>query len=260
MPRRKIFILCFAIFYFVSVALISGCVSITKAKVEPTRVEGPIDTNFAARFEDAGSASKVIIVNSPGGLPSAALKTAKWIRKQEIDIIINNACFSACAEYLLAAAASSDHQTLVFKNRPLIGFHWNAPMLESIMKKNLSDDFSHCDFSDTENLAQLHNDTGVNHLFWMKVIENLGANLSDYRLNGEGCPQIRARFKNVLWLPNSEGLQRDFGLRFEGGVCSDDLRSCNQRIDQNWRSGTRLMVADELHISRGAVSGESIDN
>lgn len=243
MKKIKFFVVIFFLF-------LCSCEIQSEQVKKATRVEGPIDERLEHEFLEAIENSDVIILNSLGGFPSSSFKIADVIIERNINIIVDDICASACAEHILPASQRFKTQGLRFENEPIIGFHWNAAMLEALMKEQYSSEFKHCSFSDTYVSLDLQEGSGVNSQFWKAVKEKLGANGSEYKLDPKGCPLIKVKFENAFWLPDSNSLRNQYGLDFTGKVCADEPKKCMERIDRDWREGTRIVIGNEIYISK----------
>jgi len=150
---------------------------------------------------------------------------------------------SACAEFLLPAA-----NKIIFIQDPMIGFHW-SPILNENEYVRASGEFSKCDLSDYEYQKNLHRENQLNEDFWLEVEKRLV--LQSYKVGLDGCNTGKRKFKNTMWLPTSQQLKNLLGLKFEGKVCSDDLKACKMTVNQNWKKGKRVVIGDTVHISEG---------
>jgi hypothetical protein len=201
---------------------------------------------------------KELIFISPGGLPSDALEIAEEIKKRQYKVVISQICLSACAEYILPVAKTlefrypADKENVPNPHAPLIGFHWNAMMIEYLMRENAKYDLEYCSFSDSKKLNELQRKSRVNNEFWKKVMVKLGRSdfTVDYRANE--CPWKIMKFENDFWFPTSKQLRNEYNLKFKGSVCADDYNSCTKVIDSLWPKGHRFVIGDRLYVSHGA--------
>ncbi len=255
-----------SVFFIVAVFSILSCSVEKKQKAgENSPAEGKINSYYLAgplrervknsvlSLEDG---YKELIFISPGGLPSDALEIANEIIDKKYKIIISQLCLSACAEYILPAAKSIEFrypapkENVPTPHAPLIGFHWNAMMIEHLMRENAEYGLEHCTFSDSKNLNALQLNAGVNNEFWKEVLVKLGRSdfTVDYRANE--CPWKIMEFENDFWFPTSKQLRKMYKLKFKGSVCADDYESCTQAIDSLWPKGHRFVIGDRVYVSQ----------
>ncbi|MFV0575435.1 MAG: hypothetical protein ACK5NC_08510 [Vibrio sp.] len=62
-----------------------------------------------------------INIDSPGGSVDVAMDFAEWMRDNKIKLVIENECFSSCANYFIPAAAS-----VLVKSGTIVGWHGGA--------------------------------------------------------------------------------------------------------------------------------------
>jgi len=218
-------------------------------KPESYIIEGPLHDEFVQDIVSLGSRYDELIITSPGGYPSRAMIVVEEIIKRKYKISIYKLCVSACAEYLLPAG--NVNAKITFIENPIVGFHWSAMLTEHIMRENLQDNIDHCSFSDSKELIKLQERGGTNPNNWRETLKQLGVDYSEYRLDKDGCPEIKIKFENEYWLPTSKQLREVYLLDFEGGVCADNIDTCAKTIDGIWAKGSRIVVGDEVYVSKG---------
>jgi len=82
--------------------------------------EGGIDSDEYTRFEKVFDREvETLIVNSGGGETMAAIKIAKKIYEQKIDVIVRETCLSSCANYIFTAGRRRIIDNVI------VGFHGN---------------------------------------------------------------------------------------------------------------------------------------
>ena len=110
------------------VFFLTGC----EVKKEIPTFEGMIThvsvSNFIA-LNDSNNINLTFKVNSLGGDESAALDLAEFLLKRNTTIIVDGACTSACAFYLLAAS-----QKVIIQKNSLVSFHTNSVFLDKYFK------------------------------------------------------------------------------------------------------------------------------
>lgn len=98
---------------------------------------------------------KQLIINSGGGDELAALKLAKEISKQNIDVVVDGACISACAHILLPAA-----RKVFIVEDSVIGFHGNIFGWLELFARTNQDEYNDL-LEDSAAIAKFLNSTGV---------------------------------------------------------------------------------------------------
>lgn len=125
--------------------LLAGC-SPANSNANESRVEltgmsivisGRIDDRAADKFaslvKDRTPAIRRVVVSSAGGDGPAALRIAKLIRNMGMDVVVDGACVSACAQNLFLAG----HRKFV-KRGSVIAFHTSPDLLEKILRSSVS--------------------------------------------------------------------------------------------------------------------------
>lgn len=205
-----------------------------------------VDDDLVDKFEEFdGKINFIVKLNSGGGLPQDALKISDIMLRNKTGVIINRACLSACAETILPSATIVE-----FQNTPIIGFHWNSTMNFDMLRR-YGGDLRLCDLTTVERQKSLLSTKGMNVDFWKETEKRLVLEHYEIVPRGYACPWKRREFKNHMWLPTSEQLRNLWGLEFKGSVCADDFQRCTWKIDRRWKKGTRIVVGDEVYISRG---------
>lgn len=218
--------------------LFSGC-----AKVPV--VEGRIDQDFLDKLEKSIEKSPTIILSSGGGEVLKAFEAAKVLDSANVTIIVDDNCSSACAEDLLPAG-----KDIIFRNSPLIGFHWNSFMNRSQMVR-FGGDVSSCSSVGLANQKYIYGLKGLNVDFWRETEARLDLQFYQVVPNGKLCPNKRRKFKNYLWLPDSQHIRKKWGLKFKGSVCADNFEKCKGKVDAKWKKGTRVVIGERIYVSEG---------
>ncbi len=235
--------------FLMRLAALCICIFLLSCLSDPSiEISGRIDESVNQKLQSLNSNHARIVVSSGGGLPDSALSMARQIEDAENDLVILGVCNSACAEYLLPAANS-----LIFQDNPIIGFHWNAMMIESLYKRHGRKDLEYCTHQDSKELYNLHVRSQVTPKFWQETFSRLGHSHFSLDYKVDECPWKKMAFENHLWLPTSEQLRNLWGLKFSGSVCADNFNVCKEKIDVRWAKGTRIVVGDEVYISKGRL-------
>lgn len=222
---------------------ISGC-----SNSNQLQLSGRIDEEMFNKFEKLNKPGKQIVLSSGGGETILSYKIARNIELNENIVVIKGECLSACAEDILAAAKG-----VIFKSEPLIGFHWNSYMNRAQMIR-YGGDVSLCTSKGIDNQKYLYDLKKLNLDFWKEIERRLVLERFQVVPKTNACPWKHREFKNRMWLPTSDQLKNLWGLQFDGSVCADNIEYCQKKIDGRWKAGSRIVVGDEVYVSKGQSS------
>ena len=205
----------------------------TVSETAPNYIYGQINDITKVQVLNVNGQYEKLVFHSPGGYPSGSMVIADEIIKHKYVVDIDTLCVSACAEYILPAAnaanAANKDVGVNFINKPIIGFHWNAMMIEHEMRTGIKEGVQECDFSSSQQLKSLQVLGNVNPAFWKATLKKLGTSKFQYQEDGSRCPKIKMGFENEYWLPTSNQLSVQFKLNFNGEVCADDFDFCAKK-------------------------------
>lgn len=204
-----------------------------------------INDDLVRQFQELDRQNLTIHLNSYGGSPVSAHEISKIMVANKFKLIVNKECQSACAETILPSA-----EHVEFVNEPIIGFHWNSLMTFDLTRR-YGGDLTLCNLKEVEDQKALLLSKDMNIDFWKQTEKRLVLEHYEVIPKTGGCPWKRRRFKNNMWLPTSKQLRSLSGLTFTGSVCSDDFDKCTKKIDRTWKKGIRIVVGDEVYISKG---------
>lgn len=226
---------------------ISACSDVSNGELSG---EPPITINkfnlpkILERIETASESNQPLVFNSYGGSTFFSLLLSSQI-DEKLNIVVDQECTSNCAEIIMPSAKS-----LLFKNRPIIGFHGNTTSYRYYVEQSNLNDKSQCNWVYEENFQKLIKAKAINPNFWVEQMDRLQPKVSFKLIRGE-CPQINYNFKNHIWLPNSDQLKNLMNIRFQGSICADNYRRCSKRVDRRWAKNTRVVIGDKVYVSRG---------
>lgn len=186
-----------------------------------------------------------VVFNSTGGRTSVSLKISDIILEEDLSIKVDRFCLSNCAEILLPAA-----KNVYFENAPLIGFYGSMLSYEGFTKLHAKKNANLCNWVYARRQEELLERKNLSKGFWKEQMLRLKPNIS-FEYKPDSCPWRVYKFENQIWLPTGEQLEEIWGLDFTGSVCADDLNSCSKRVNKRWRKGTRIVIGDTLHVSKG---------
>lgn len=232
--------------------LLSSCIFALVGCIEhPTYFHGYIDNEFIDFLEQDIEDEATIVLSSNGGKTHLGILTAEVIRKKKIHVMLSGKygfCLSACAEYVLPSAHS-----LRFLDNPIIGYHQNAQIINSILNDGATKDMEFCEFLKTQVSGEkkVLERGKLNVDYWKETLVRLELTYSKVHYFENQCPGLMITFKNELWLPTSKQLKDIIGLDVAGTVCADDYLKCSKRVNELWEKGTSIVIGDIAHISTG---------
>ena len=238
MARRFLFL----VTVFLLAVFLTKCVRAVKGEASFNgRLRGDKVVRVLNNMNDFGR----LRISSRGGLASTSLQAAQIIQLKKINIVIKKYCISGCAEKILPAASK-----VSFIDDPIIGFHQNILSSRYAVKSYAGDYNKYCNWLYARETEQSYSSSGHNVLFWQETMKRLKPEFSfDYA--PKKCPKTKYVFENQLWLPASDQLSELLGLKFSGSVCADDFEKCKKKVDRSWGVGTRIVIGDEIYISKG---------
>lgn len=209
---------------------------------------GEIANNFLNNLFSIQKKEAKLLIDSNGGYSKQALLAGKLIYLNKHSVHIGTKCLSGCAEFLLTPA-----QKVTFHNYPIIGFHWNVPIIGDLYESKYgSKKGSYCLNEHRRKVMDFQLKTGFKEEFYTELKNKIQLEITNREYNqNNNCYSPNIMAKNSFWLPNSQQLSTFIDFNFSGKVCSDEPVLCKQKIDQRWKQGTRIIIGDELYVSKG---------
>ena len=203
-----------------------------------------IDKKALRSFQKLKPAS-VVRMSSRGGWPEG-IDIGNFIFENKISLQIEEECLSACAEYLLPASKSVN-----FIGSPLIAVHRNPWITHSISQIDNADIIHNCNSNTYDKYIAFINKVGISKEYNPELLRRLELIGASYKINAFGCPFPYLKFKNQQWLLNSAQIEKFFNIEFSGTVCADNPNKCKTVIDSRWKYGTRVIIGNEVYVSKG---------
>lgn len=114
----------------------AAAVGIYKTKPDTIVISGPITQQSFINFKNLlDEYTKEIVLDSEGGLTSAALDIAELIQLKGLNVTVNGACISSCANYLFIAG--KEKRVLINSIVAWHGGHHSQPFREGDSKEIL---------------------------------------------------------------------------------------------------------------------------
>jgi DNA-binding protein len=177
------------------------------AKTDSVVLSGPTDAAMLAKLNDAVLAgTKKIIISSRGGRESVALDIAEIIRKNGMELEINDACTSACAQYLMVAASKVE-----ISENAVVSFHLNSFGILKMVDENDIKKF---------NIEELKNNRKrAENLYLKKGVSLTLLEESTYQVEPL-CLQSNPQGEQLInkydfWIP-TENYLKNIGVKFQG--------------------------------------------
>lgn len=83
--------------------------------------------NFLSIVRDAETAIDTLIINSSGGVTISARRIGRWVHEHDVTVIVENLCFSSCANYIFTAAPKK-----IIRDGAYIGWHGSEQQLRYV--------------------------------------------------------------------------------------------------------------------------------
>lgn len=196
-----------------ALALVLGSTWIDRGTLH---LDGEIDRDFVLEIEDFPKSDlKTIVINSPGGSYRDAIDAANHVLENDIRLVVDGKCFSACASILLPSGSDIE-----IKSGSIIAFH-NMPgfwhYFEEYLRKNEDYSISHFQtFRDSEEVISIYRRAGINPDFFLALaafhtIKCIGVE----RGPESGVVNRLQMYTDVEFYIPSEALFKQFGWRFK---------------------------------------------
>ena len=75
-------------------------------------------SDFLSIVRDAETAIDTLIINSGGGVTTSARRIGRWIHEHGVTVVVDELCFSSCANYIFTAAPKK-----IIRNGAYVGWH-----------------------------------------------------------------------------------------------------------------------------------------
>ena len=81
-------------------------------------INGGSAYNFLTLVRDAEAEIDTLIINSGGGVTTSARRIGRWIHEHGVTVVVENLCFSSCANYIFTAAPKK-----IIRDGAYVGWH-----------------------------------------------------------------------------------------------------------------------------------------
>lgn len=201
------------------------------------RVSGGVDQAFVSRLDSVSKSRSKIKISSGGGEASAGWQAGAIVAQRDLELVIDGACLSACAEFLLPAAKSIE-----VDSQTLIGLHGN----DFIFAALASEFFPSRTFVDPQRIAWLRTQyqrQGLSQDFYKETMARLGIR---YVSEAESTPYPQVEIYSVysMWFPTSEQLRSLWGLEVRGTLCADDRNCWERRLRELGEPNEKFVVGN----------------
>ena len=96
-------------------------------------IVGPLDIGFYERFlsavRDREDEITTLRINSGGGITDEGIKLGAWIAERNIDVVVDQLCFSSCANYIFTAGRNK-----IIMPDSIVGWHGSEQQDEHIAR------------------------------------------------------------------------------------------------------------------------------
>ena len=83
-----------------------------------------------ARLEARKTVSNTVKIDSSGGTSAIGRKIGTWIHENDIDVVVENWCFSSCANYIFTAAKNK-----TIKANSIVGWHGSGQQTAYVIQR-----------------------------------------------------------------------------------------------------------------------------
>ena len=194
-------------------------------------INGRLSAEHLDHLETRIDEIETIVVNSKGGPVGVAAKIARLIMENELNLVVEGYCSSACAEYLMTAAKS-----VYAVNAPVIGVHGN-PIIDEMVYRSQSDrPITHCEWPARSTLSYIYAQNGLSDRFHEEQISRLRISKLFFDRTPDGCIyKLDLRMGIRQWLPTSEQLSDLLGVDIIGEVCADKAACISREFKKKGR-------------------------
>ena len=81
-------------------------------------INGGSAYNFLSIVRDAETAIDTLVINSGGGVTTSARRIGRWIHEHGVTVVVEELCFSSCANYIFTAAPKK-----IIRDGAYVGWH-----------------------------------------------------------------------------------------------------------------------------------------
>ena len=96
-------------------------------------IRGDMDIDFYERFLDAVRGKedtiRTVHIDSGGGVTTEGIKLGEWMFERKVDVVVENLCFSSCANYVFTAGKNK-----TIKSDSIVGWHGSEQQDEYIAR------------------------------------------------------------------------------------------------------------------------------
>jgi len=235
---------CFAIIVFAVIVIVFPFVSACSPSSprQELRIDGELSYEHLNALANSRTDIERIVIRSSGGRADISSKIAEIVLEENIQVHINDYCFSACFEFIAAAASK-----LSVSKNALIGVHGNPITTHWLMGGTSSiAGADECENNPLQIIERIYSARNLDRAFSRVQLELLkpGVVRSD-RVGTSDCKGIEFEFKYKLWYPTTVEIEKFLGKKLEGSVCADHQSCIDQKIRQKNASNS-CIVRDKV--------------
>lgn len=191
------------------------------------RIQGKLSQDHVEALASRVGEVEIVVVNSPGGLPTIATELSKMIFEHELIVVVDGECSSACTEFLMPAA-----KKVTLLPNALVAFHRNSFTIRDAIEGGGYVVPPDCPSVSFDWIAELYRKRGLSMQFHLLEEEKLGEMTFEFIVDSSGCPKItKYETEFEFWLADRDSLENFYGesIEIEGRLCRESPTCLRQR-------------------------------
>lgn len=200
-------------------------------------VRGDIDQGFVSSLDSQAEPGGRVRVSSGGGSADSALLAARILSDRQINLTVDSYCVSACAEFLIPAAAS-----VSLGRSAVIAFHGNDIAYAEIARRLREP--SSCSSQRLPELLSYYARHRMRVTFSNDVERRIGRHSERFEQAERDCAKVVSRTEATYWYPTSTQLRALWGLEIHNDICADNERCILEKIFPITDEGDLIVIGD----------------
>jgi hypothetical protein len=206
------------------------------ACVDMLHWRGRITPELVALVDQAEPAF-TLVIDSKGGNGLAAIQAGHILRQKKAKLVIDGACSSSCAEFLLPGSRAVD-----VRGDAIVALHGSFIADRALSIERYGPSEGECFKGSAKlqldywELAHVRSDA------WRETAKRL-IPIEQPPPSGGRCGKVE--YRHEFWLPTSRQLKDLFGIKISGRLCADSPRCVRTKIKSYWKTGT-VVVGDKV--------------
>ena len=187
-------------------------------------LDGVITESVAEEILRERDKIQKLVVNSSGGLITAAHKIGEVVDEEDWEVEVLGLCVSACAEYILAS-----RDKVAVSDNAIIGVHGNSLVRQILYERNGIEIPHHCSWPPYDWLLEIYGRRNISLSYPMEQIDRLGVETFQVTYSKTGCARGGASFSKKVWFMSKNEIGEFLKVKIEGTLCVDSP-SCREKL------------------------------